>query len=191
MRAPRSPAGHRRWFALVFGAALATSCLRSPEPVTVLAPPCGASRVLSGNGVGALRIGMSLDSLRAACEVVHDTVIALGAEGLPEHRITVRLDSVLLEANLDDGRVQRITVTDSTLRTADALGVGSRAGAFDDLDATVVSGEGNVVLITPRHCGMSFRLGGVSAARVPTFAQLSDTVRVNTVWIFGCADALP
>lgn len=164
--------------------ALAAGC-ETPRVTAELA--CGSERVLTAEGVGALRVGLPLDSLRRVCEVVSDTVDARGREGSPEHRVVVRIAEDLVEATVENGRISRIAVASPRFRTADSIGVGTGAPALRLGSFQVAIGEGNVALIGENRCGVSFLLEGVEDFPTPTLATLPDSARVRRVLLFGCA----
>jgi hypothetical protein len=153
----------------------------------------GSEMAISGNGIGAFKIGRSVDSLRNDCLVVQDTTI-LGEEALPEHVIAVAIGSDIIAATVDSGHVWRITIEAPNLRTADSLGVGSRlSDLLRDTDAVGAEGEGVLYVQLPSHCGLSFRL----AYDVPDrehrenwsrrdLRRLPSTSKVQEVLITGC-----
>jgi hypothetical protein len=152
---------------------------------------CG-NEVLSEQGIGELRIGITVDSLRQKCNVIRDTT-AIAAEGMPARKLLVALSRDTVEAEIVNSRVWRIAVGSPRLRTADALGVGTLIGRLRQLkDPRGITGEGQLFVVSPDHCGMSFRL-----SRQPPAAQrgeldrrglfqLSEATVVTEVLIFGC-----
>ena len=87
---------------------------------------CGlvAPAVLHEDGIGDLRIGRQVDSLRDRCDIVTDTT-QLGEEALPERNIGVAIRGDIVNATIDSGRIWRIEVNSPGIRTADSLHVGS------------------------------------------------------------------
>lgn len=163
----------------------AASTARAP------AADCGAD-VMSGEGIGALRLGMTADSLRARCRVLRDTT-APGAEGIPARVMDVVVGGHTVSAEIDGGRVWRIEVEDPALRTSDSLGVGTPLARLLTLPgARALSGEGALFVTAPSRCGLSFRLSTPASAVTgsdPTIASLrrlpASTV-VEQVLIVGC-----
>ena len=113
---------------------------------------------MTGAGIGALRIGATVDSVRAICPITHDSV-EIRAEGLPARIIRVALGTDTIEAEVVDDRVWRITVDEPGLATADSLGVGTRLSRLlEKPGAHGAVGEGRVFVLLPDSCGLSFRL---------------------------------
>jgi hypothetical protein len=151
--------------------------------------------VLDGGGVGALRIGALVDSVRARCALVRDTT-ELRAEGLPVRVIAVAVSGDTVEAEVDSGRVWRIETTRPTLRTADSLGVGTPLARLLALPgAHGLSGEGAVFVVSPARCGLSFQLSGVGSAAprggwtAAALRRLPPSTAVSRVLVVGCPAA--
>lgn len=166
----------------------------STPPVTTAGGPkfaCGAE-VLGEEGIGELRIGATVESVREKCNVVRDTT-APGAEGMPARKLAVALSRDTVEAEIVDGRVWRIAVHSPRLRTADALGVGTSIGTLRQMkEPRGMVGEGQFFVASPQHCGMSFRLSNAGPRakrgdmdRAGLF-RLPETAFVSQVLIFGC-----
>lgn len=155
---------------------------------------CGVE-VLDEEGIGELRIGATVESVRQKCNVLRDTT-AIGAEGMPARKLTVALSRDTVEAEIVDGRVWRIAVDSPRLRTADALGVGTSIGRLRQLkDPRGMMGEGQFFVASPQHCGMSFLLSNAGPRaqrgdldRAGLF-RLPETAVVSEVLIFGCRAA--
>jgi len=141
--------------------------------------------VLAGNGLGNLRIGMSVVQLRAVCNVTRDSTVAHGNEGLPERRIAVAIGMDTLEALVESHAIRRLEITTPRFRTTDSLGVGSRADALRSLNATLAFGDRGVFALVPAHCGLSFHLAGVGPTQ-QSWSQIADSTRVDRVLAFGC-----
>jgi hypothetical protein len=156
---------------------------------------CGVE-VLGEEGIGELRIGVTVESVRQKCNVIRDTTVT-GAEGMPARKLTVALSRDTVEAEIVDGRVWRIAVDSPRLRTADALGVGTSIGRLRQLkNPRGMTGEGKFFVASPQHCGMSFRLSNAGPRaqrgdmdRAGLF-RLPETAVVSEVLIFGCKPAL-
>lgn len=168
----------------------------SPAPGSFRPIPstCG-EEIITDEGIGQLRIGTTVESLRQKCNVVHDTT-APGAEGMPARKLAVALSRDTVEAEIVDGRVWRIAVHSPRLRTADSLGVGAtRAKLLQLKDPRLMTGEGALFAASSEHCGMSFRLKrtgsdalGRSVERAG-LARLPESTVVSEVLIFGCRAA--
>lgn len=152
---------------------------------------CG-DEIVGEEGIGQLRIGTTVQSLRQKCNVVRDTTVA-GTEGMPARRVAVALSRDTVEAEIVDGKVWRIAVTSPRLRTADAVGVGTTIGRLRMLkDPRGMMGEGQLFVASPQHCGMSFRLSGAGPRgqrgdldRAGLFT-LPEMTMVSEILVFGC-----
>lgn len=165
----------------------------SPDTSAGRAPVGGGCTAspLTGDAAGALRIGMTVDDVRARCGVASDGTRP-GPEGEPSRVIEVPMGADTVDAEIEDGRVWRIPVTSPRLRTADDLGVGTRLARLLELrDVQPAMGEGLYVL-SPAHCGLSFQLDDPSGRPLPpaqTLAELRrlpETTVVSRVLVTGC-----
>ncbi len=157
------------------------------------APRCGINdgTLLSGDGLGQLRVGAALGDVRAHCTVLRDTTMP-GAEGMPERRIGVDLTSDTVEAIVVNDSVWRIHVDGSSFRTTEGLGVGSTVAELrQGRAARVLAGEGSMFVTLADHCGLSFRLSGVPFGPERPAAELPADGRVVEVLAFGCDSPQP
>ena len=145
-----------------------------------------ASTTLTGDGIGALRVGAPVEDVARACRVIRDAT-GPGPEGMPERRIVVALVRDSVSAVVASGRVWRVHVPTPAFRAADSLGVGTPGRSLRRSGAQVLMGEGRVYVRLPSHCGLSFRLRGIEFGRISTPAQIPDTAIVDEVLAFGCA----
>lgn len=149
---------------------------------------CGAPLppLLEGDGVGALRIGASVEEIERSCLVLADTTLALGNEGMPERRLTAVVGSVATTATVSAGRIWRIEVATPRFRTADSLGVGSHMRDLRSTTARVSAGENGAYVMRSDHCGLSFQLPGVVARTDMRAEDIPDTATVGMVLVVGC-----
>jgi hypothetical protein len=166
----------------------------SPEAPSTSAPrPSGCGdAVITDEGIGELRIGTTVESVREKCIVVSDKT-GPGAEGMPSRKLAVALSRDTVEAEIVDGRVWRIAVRSPRLRTADSLGVATTLARLLQLrNPRGMTGEGKFFVASPAHCGMSFRLAnaGAGAQRGDLdkagLARLPKSAVVSEVLVFGC-----
>jgi hypothetical protein len=160
------------------------------------AGPCGyrtAAR-LTGDGIGGLIVGRTVEELAADCLVVSDTVDPLGPEGMPQRLLRVELGPDTVTVEVVEDRVFRLDVRSPRIVTVDALGVGTMLGELLHVqDLRGVSGEGALFAVSPSHCGLSFALGPEPPERAGTswtrgaLAELPDTLSVRRVLAYGCA----
>lgn len=163
----------------------------APSSIKFPTSSCG-EEVVTDEGIGELRIGATVESIKQKCKVVRDTTVT-GAEGMPARKLAVAFSKDTAEAEIVDGRVWRIAVHSTGLRTASLLGVGTLNVRLLTLkDAHGMMGEGALFVASPEHCGMSFRLanagprgqrGDLDRAGL---AGLPVQAAVSEVLIFGC-----
>ena len=155
---------------------------------------CGpASPSLTGDGVGALRIGASVEEVDRHCRVLSDKVVP-GEEDIPTRMLRVKFAGAIVEAVIDEGRVWSVKIDTPALRTDAGLGVGtSISDLLREPDLVGDVGEGDLYVFSSKHCGMSFRLnytpGEADYAEAWTTAHLSRLPRatkVVQVLLYGC-----
>lgn len=176
-----------RTTALVFLVGLLAACAATDErSAQTDGPTCGSPLVVTGEGIGDFKVGASVDSIRAKCDVISETSLTQGAEGMPERRIAVRIGQDTIEATIDSTRVWRIELRSSRFRTVDSLGIGSTVGEMRKQPVKYIGyGEGGPFVTFPRHCGLSFGIDdrGFFAREL---AKLPDNATVDLVLILGC-----
>jgi len=153
--------------------------------------PCGAP-IIDGDGLGAIRIGMDADSVKAHCTVARDTV-EVRSEGQAERILVVALGGDTASVEIDSGRVWRIGIRTPKLRTADSLGVGTRLSTLLALKGGVqgLVGEGHMFLIAEARCGLSFELSAPAAPgdwQRARMRSLPATTAVTRVLVIGCPE---
>ena len=155
---------------------------------------CGDATI-TGEGIGSLRIGVTVSDIRKSCRVLRDTV-ELADEGLPSRILTVDLGRDTLAAEVDSGRVWRIRVSQKRVQTSDSLGVGtalSRLLTLPEVHGLV--GENALYVVAPTRCGLSFRVTDPAEAAPKEEWTLSDlrklpsATRVTEILIVGCRTA--
>ena len=152
---------------------------------------CNA-KTITADGIGPIRIGANVDSVKKICTVKRDTT-QLGGEGMMERRVTISSPPGELDAEIVDGRVWRLDIKSPAFRTIDSLGVGSTlAELLTHQDPKPAAGEGIVVVMLRDHCGMSFVLSGGFKSGVfrkwtaEELGRLTPSTRVERVLVFGC-----
>lgn len=133
----------------------------------VVGPGCKDS-VVRARSVGPIRIGMPIDSVKARCGILRDTIEY--NEGEPGRVLyaSVAGDTVRVEV-LRDSSVDRLSVRSPRFTTPDGLHAGMSLRAFlRGRDVVEVGpGEGKVYLSERHHCGISFGLSDEAYARLP------------------------
>jgi hypothetical protein len=163
-----------------------------PAATAARGPTCGVetASVLTGDGVGDLRVGERVEEVARRCRVVRDTTV-LGQEGQTERVLVVDFGVDTVRAVIKDGRVWRLHVRSAAIRTTESLGVGTSGGTLRRTGANVLAGEGSTFVTLPTECGLSFRLRGVQFGRVSSPAQIPDSATVDEVLAFGCQSGAP
>jgi hypothetical protein len=154
------------------------------------ASSCGGE-ILTDEGVGKIRIGESVESLLRDCTVLRDTT-ELGAEGMPSRKIAVLFPHDTVLGEIVNEKVWRVEIRSPHFSTADSLRVGTplaRLLALRKLQG--MTGEGALFVMSPDHCGLSFRLSetGSPILRDPNQAALSRlpaATHVTNILIVGC-----
>ena len=199
-----------KWVALIALLSTMTACETTKEPpVTDSQQPgagilptddtlsvrstgrsCGVE-ILTDEGVGKIRIAESVESVRRDCTVVRD-ITERGAEGMPARIVSVLFprDTVALE--IVDNKVWRVAIDSPHFSTVDSLHVGTPLARLLALRKPQgMTGEGAVFVMSPDHCGLSFRLSknGAPILRDPSPAALSrlpEATHVSEILIVGC-----
>src|SRR4051812_27202288 len=147
--------------ASTFVAACRIEKLRGPDTATLGNEPgpginaCGitpASRV-SEDGIGVLRIGTTLDAVRASCAVLSEKA------AVADTPMTVRIDLGLDTAATEfvGGILRRITLHHHAYRTSDSLGVGTSIVRLMNLRSAVgVTDRNRLYAVSPAYCGLRF-----------------------------------
>ena len=155
---------------------------------------CG-DNLIREDGIGALRLGMPVDSVKAICTVAFDTVRP-GPEGMSERVLKVEFPPQAVEAEIVADSVWRLNVTTPEFQTRDSIRVGTTVPELlrhDDAQGLV--GEGKLVVVFRRQCGMSFILtGGIPRGRVRNWnrdalAKLPANTTVERILVYGCPPA--
>jgi hypothetical protein len=169
----------------------ATASASAPSSIKFPTSSCG-EEVITDEGIGELRIGATVESIKQKCKVVRDTTVT-GAEGMPARKLAVAFTKDTVEAEIVDDRVWRIAVHSPGIRTASLIGVGTLNQRLQTLkDPRGAMGEGGLFVLTPQYCGMSFRLvnagprgmrGDLDKAGL---RGLPIETTVSEVLVFGC-----
>ena len=152
---------------------------------------CGItpSARVTGNGLGLLQIGTTLDAIRSGCALfnerrsISDTTLLASVD--------LGRDTAAVE--FGNGVLRRITLHHQAYRTADSLGVGTHVSTLLKLrDATGLTERNRLYAVSPAQCGLRFMLedpapprpaaqSGKSALR-----RLSGETRTLQLEMVGC-----
>jgi hypothetical protein len=153
-------------------------------------PACGISPEsrVSEDGLGLLRIGVTLDAIRGGCAVIAEQT----RDSIGEARIDLGRDTAVVA--LSKGAIRRITLTHQAYRTSDSLGVGTHISTLLRLrEATGLTDRERLYAVSPAYCGLRFMLVDPApkeaAARTGRAAlrRLSGETRTRELEIVGCA----
>jgi hypothetical protein len=154
---------------------------------------CSGKLTLTGDGVGAVRVGASVAAVRRAC---HAPVRKLkkGEAPPPANLLEIKIGPTPVQAEIMDGRVWRVIVDDSPLRTLDMLGVGSSLSALLASPGARASETESVIYVTTAaSCGVSFALDyrprrgeDRDSWTAESLARLPQDARVERVLMSGC-----
>src|SRR5579862_2726601 len=132
-------------------------------PFAAAQPPrrCADSAFVTGSGVGRIRIGMPLDSVRRICSPVLGTIPNI-------HGMLVQVGSDTLWVSGSGRVVELIQFTAARFKTVDSLGVGVSVGRFLTVrNLTGGVGDGTdayaIHSTTGPACGLVFWLDRVTA----------------------------
>ena len=157
---------------------------------------CSGKLTLTGDGVGAVRVGAPVAAVRRACRVPVRKARKGEAPRSPD-AFVVKVGSGLVQVEARGGRVWRVLVDDGDLRTLDRLGVGSPLSALL-AQGPVRAGEteGVIYATGPAHCGMAFALSYKPARgedrdnwSAEALSRLPPDTIVDRVLIEGCGVA--
>jgi hypothetical protein len=163
---------------------------RGAEPGPgILACGIAAESRVSEDGLGLLRVGVSLDAIRGGCAIIAEEP----ASGSTPAVALVDLGSDTARLELDQGSIRRITLHHQAYRTSDSLGVGTHITTLTRLpDAVGITERNRLYAISPAYCGIRFMLA--DPAPKPPAAQsgraalrrLSGETRTRELEIVGC-----
>ena len=155
-------------------------------------PACGISPEsrVSEDGLGLLRIGVSLDAIRGSCSIISEVPASANSAG--SARIDIGRDTAAID--LKDGSISRIVLHHQAYRTSDSLGVGTHITTLSRMrDAVGVTDGGRLYAVSPAYCGLRFMIANPAPA-APTaqsgkaaLRRLSGETRTLELEIVGCA----
>ena len=152
---------------------------------------CGEP-IITADGIGKLKLGMTADSLKAICPIAFDT-LRPGPEGETQRVMMVAFPPSGVEAEIVNDTVWRLDVRTPGISTIDSLQVGSSLGeVIKHGDAQGLIGEGNFVLVFRNRCGISFEVrGGIPPGRPRVWsanelAKLPADTPIERIMLFKC-----
>ena len=165
-----------RFFVALAAIVIAAGCRRTENADrrgdTTVAPPvsvdtisrsealdCGitGTAVISDEAVGELKVGRSVEDIRALCDILTDAQ-ELGSEGMQERVVVVRIAGEPVRAVIRNNKVWRVEITSPRIKTVDSLGVDTPLHAIATKPgAEFHPGEDGVYGFVAVHCALSFR----------------------------------
>ncbi|HEY6219224.1 MAG TPA: hypothetical protein VIV65_04140 [Gemmatimonadaceae bacterium] len=171
--------------------------VRTPDTTSVANEPgpgvssCGItteSRVRE-DGLGVLRIGMSIDAVRANCSVLSER------SGANDARLLAMVDLGKDTAAVEfvSGVLRRITLHHQAYRTPDSVGVGTHISTILSMPAvTAITERGRLYAVSPAYCGLRFMLMDpaptkpVAQSGKAALRRLEGETRTLELEITGC-----
>jgi hypothetical protein len=154
---------------------------------------CNGKLTLTGDGVGAVRVGASVAAVRKAC---HAPVRKLkkGEAPPPADLLQIKIAGAPIQAEIADGHVWRVIVDDGPFRTRGKLGVGSPLSALLASGGARASETESVIYVTTAaDCGVSFALDyrprrgeDRDSWTAEGLARLPQDAKVERVLMSGC-----
>jgi hypothetical protein len=170
----------------------AVAALTRPATNATSSAGCTA-RLVTGDGVGPIRIDASLDSVRRTCPVVRDTTERPNINLPPERLVSVLLGADTAVASVRGGRVVEVLLVGRSFVTDDSLGVGTPLRRLLGFTQAKVYGvSGRLIVTTPAKCGLRFDIAGrfndVSdgVQDSATLGRLPPAAAVDRIHIDGC-----
>ena len=165
-----------------------------PRSVTSAAAIAGCdARPVTGDGVGPIRLGMSLDSVRRVCPIVRDTTVRTDDNLPPERLVSVLMGADTATLVVGRARVWNVLLGGRTFATADSLGVGTTLHRL--LNLPRVKGYATakrLTVVAPAKCGLAFlidgRFDGIPAGPQDSavLGRLPQEAQVNLIRVDGC-----
>ena len=84
-----------------------------------------SQRLITSGGVGPVRVGMTVDSLRLACRILGEIVDSTTAPRSPTRFVSIALGNDTGIAMVKQGRVQELLVSGAGFSTPDSIGIGT------------------------------------------------------------------
>ncbi len=149
----------------------------------------GVAPTITAAGVGPLRIGGAVSDIARRC-AVRDTSLIL-SEGITEKGRLVNLgnaSAVLLVSDDAEPTIERIIITDSSIRTEDGVGIGKSVGALRAAYGRLCAmrGEGNLVVMVSSLPGVSFAIAGAVPEAADVERQpdaIPDNASIIRIWV--------
>ena len=154
---------------------------------------CRGKLTLTGEGVGVVRVGQTVEAVRRTCHIPKPK-LKKGETPPPESPIDFMIGTTPVQIETAQGRVWRVIIEGGSLRTADKIGVGEAlSGLLASGQARASEREGVIYAASAAHCGMSFVLSyeprrGEDRDNWTTegLARLPPDTRISRILITGC-----
>jgi len=154
---------------------------------------CSGKLTLTGDGVGAVRVGASVAAVRRACHIPVRK-LKKGEAAPPPGLLRIKIGTTPLLAEIMGGHVWRVIVDGGALRTLDKLGVDSPLSAvLATPGARASETEGVVYAANAANCGISFALDyrpqrgeDRDSWTADTLSRLPSDTKVDRVMMSGC-----
>jgi hypothetical protein len=179
-------------------------CDGADAPPTVSGPSArnpgraSAAGAITANGAGRARLGMRAEEVLSTYgDRARRATVTREGMADPVIRIRDTQGQLLMDADVPEGRVTRITIRSPQLATDRGIRVGSRLRELERAygQGSVLTGEGNVCVIFPKSAaGLSFCLangGSLSSGDRPSpWSRLIQlNLRVSEILVVGASDS--
>ncbi len=154
---------------------------------------CSGKLTLTGEGVGVVRVGQPVETVRKVCHIARHK-LKKGETPPPDNLLDLKIGPTPLQVEIAQGRVWRVTIDEGPLRTTDKLGVGSSlASLLASGPARAGETEGVIYASTATQCGMSFALSYApkqgedrDSWTAEGLAKLPPDTKVARILMSGC-----
>ena len=168
-------------------------------PAPVISAPVEEQRsrcdqyTIRETGIGAVEIGDPHEAVAKRCIVLSDSATSADGGSAVAGNTVFGINGTPVVAQIADGKVYRLTVSDPSFRTIDGAGPGvSIVRLLDWPGAVVLEGDHDLSVVVSAHCGLYFRITK-PAANAVTLSRWADVVRamppdtpVERVVVRGC-----
>ena len=150
-----------------------------------------------GKGLDVLVVGRPIPKLGRK-QLVYDRT-EWGEEAEPQRVIGVRIYNQVIRAEIDDGKVWRLTISHPGIRTKyGGVGVGDPVRSFaKKIDLEIIFGIAGQLILVPKHeCGLGFQTnmfpdsddkgGPLPALDSKSLAVLPKNIVVKKILVFEC-----
>jgi hypothetical protein len=161
-------------------------------PVAAMRRSCD-DYTIREEGIGAMEVGEAPEGFRNSCIVANDSTATDANDGSARGTVVVSVNGSLVNVQVSENRIYRLSVADPAFRTVDGLGPGVPiVRLLDWPGAVVLEGDHDLSVVVNAHCGLYFRIAKPAMAPA-SLGRWTDIVRampentpVERVVVHGC-----